>query len=336
MDFFFDNGPHNVIWVSTNPAALPDSNGMFQANPTGTTFSVNMPAATGMYIYFCGIHSTEAEALAATDFGAARPNGMYGRIEVLADTTAPTWDPAAVATATPISASQIDLDYAPGATDDSGAAFYDIYQAAGAANPGKGAATLVGNDVAGTSFSDTGLTAGETYWYWVTAVDGAGNEGADLTASATTSSVAASDSATSVMSFDVDATLSISVTPTLNFGNLNPSTPGSGSTTATVQSNDSWSMSVKSIGANGVDEGLGGDDDVFTAQGGSTIPVARATWSEGGSAPVVLSDVDATVVTGMPGAASTDVVVDWQLALAFDDPAGTNYATTVMYTVTQP
>lgn len=336
IDFFFDNGPHNVLWVSTNPAALPDSNPTFTPNPVGTTFSVTMPATTGMYIYFCGLHSTEAEALAATDYGDPREAGMYGRIQVLADTTAPVWDPSAVATATPVSASRIDLDWAPGATDNSGTAFYDVYQAAGATNPGKTAASLVANNVSGTSYSDVGLTAGETYWYWITAVDGAGNEGSDLTASATTSSVAASDSATSVMSFDVAATLSITVTPILNFGNLDPATPGAGSTTATVQSNNAWSMSVKSIGANGTDEGLGGDDGVFTSVGGTTIPVARATWSEGGSAAVPLSDVDATVVTGMPASASTDVIVDWQVALAFDDPAGTNYTTTVMYTVTQP
>lgn len=338
IDFFFTEASHNVIWVSTNPAPLPNSSpGTFQDNPGGTTFSVTMPSATGTYVYFCGIHSNQAEALAANDFGAGEPNGMYGRIEVLADTTEPTWT-AGSATATPISASSIDLTY-PAATDDSGTAFYDIYQASGATDPGKGAASLVGNNVSGTSYSALGLSAGVHYWFWITAVDGAGNQSVtDQTADATTSSVAASDSATGVLSFDVNATLSVSVLPaTLNMGNLDPVTGGAGSTTATVQSNNPWSMSIKSIGANGTDEAPG-DDQVFTATGGTTIPVGRATWDASGSggASGTLDDIGGTVVTGMPATASTDVTVDWAVALLFDDPAGTNYQTTVLYTVTQP
>jgi len=333
IDFFFDNGPHNVIWVSTNPAALPDSNGTFQANPVGTTFSVNMPAATGNYLYFCGIHSSEAEALAAGDFGAGRPGGMYGRIAVLADTTAPVWG-AGSAAATPISASQIDLTW-PTATDDSGSTFFDVYQASGASDPGKGAATLVGDNVSGTTYSASGLTAGVHYWYWITPVDGAGNEGSDLTTDATTSSVAASATAQHVVQFSVDPTLSLTVSPSiLDVGTLSPASAGLGSATVTVQSNDTWSMSVKSIGRDGIDDAAG-DDAVFTADSGATIPVDRATWNAGGGANV-LSAAGDVAVTGQAATASTAMNIDYVVQLLFDDVAASNYQTTVLYTVTQP
>ena len=336
VTFSFDFGAnHNVFWVSTNPAALPNSSaGLFTPNPQGTTFSVNMPSATGTYIYFCGIHSSEAEALSATDFGAARPAGMYGRIEVLGDSTAPTWN-AGSATATAVSASQIDLTW-PTATDNSGSVFFDVYQASGATDPGKGAATLIGDNATGTTYSATGLAAGTHYWYWITPVDGSGNAGPDLTADATTTSVAASASAETVLSFSVNPTLTIQVdNAALNFGTLNPALPSAIQTaTVTVDSNDTWSLSIKSTGRNGVDEAPG-DDAVFTDDSGlKTIPVGRATWNTGAGANP-LTDTGDAVLTGQ-AAGQGVVAFDFQITLQSVDPVGTGYATTVLYTATQP
>jgi len=332
ITFFFDNGFHNVVFTSANPDGLADSPGAPGGDGVGTSFTVT-PNVAGTYIYFCSIHTNEATALAAGDFGAGRPDEMYGRITVTADTTAPVWD-AGTASATPISASQIDLTW-PTATDDSGSAFFDVYQASGATDPGKGAATLVGNNVSGTTYAATGLTAGVHYWYWITPVDGAGNGGSDLTADATTSSVAASATAQHVVQFSVNPTLSLTVSPSvLDLGTLSPASAGLGSATVTVQSNDTWSMSVKSIGRDGIDDAVG-DDAVFTADAGATIPVGRATWDAGAGANV-LSAAGDQAVTGQAPTASTALNIDYAVQLLFDDVAASNYQTTVLYTVTQP
>ena len=81
-------------------------------------------------------------------------------------------------TATPASASRIDLGWTA-ATDDVGVAGYKVFRGA----------TQVG-DVTGTSYADTGLTDGTAYSYTVRAYDGAGNTSTPSnTATATTPDV---------------------------------------------------------------------------------------------------------------------------------------------------
>lgn len=334
ITFSFDFGSHNVVWVSAppNPAALANSPSNGGVDAIGTSFT-RTPTTPGTYLYYCSLHSDQATAVAATDFSAARPAGMYGRIIVQADATAPVWN-AGTATATPVSASQINLTW-PTATDNSGTVFYDIREASGATNPGKGAAALVADNATGTSLSRTGLSAGVHYWYWITPVDATGNAGPDLTADATTTSVAASATASSVVQFSVNPTLQISVSPAvLDLGTLSPAAPGTGTATVTVNSNDTWSLSLKSIGRNGVDDAAG-DDGFFTDASSKTIPIARATWDTGGAA-TTLTDTAATVVTGRLAGAGLTVPINYRVNLAFSDPAGTNFQTTVLYTVTQP
>ena len=326
----FDNGFHNVVFTSANPGGLADSPAAPGGDTVGSSYSVT-PNVAGSYIYFCSIHSNQAEALGATDFGAARPNGMYGRIVAVADTTAPTWDNASAVSATADSASQITLNW-PAASDDSGSVFFDVFQNTVDDQP---SATLVGDNVNAQTYAATGLTAGQTYWYWVVPVDGAGNAGPARSANATTSSVAASATASGVVQFAVNPTLSITVSPSvLDLGTLSPAAPGTGTATVTIGSNDTWSLSLKSIGRNAVDDALG-DDAVFNDDGGKTIPVSRATWDAGGGA-TPLSDVGAVAVTGQPAAATAAVTFNYSLQPEFTDPAGTNYQTTVLYSVTQP
>ncbi|MDX1628405.1 MAG: S8 family serine peptidase [Fulvivirga sp.] len=89
------------------------------------------------------------------------------------DTTPPSQVTGLSATA--VSTSQIDLTW-DAATDDTGVSYYNIYR------DGSVVATSTT-----TSYSDTGLSAGTTYSYQVSAVDAAGNEGTlSDTASATT------------------------------------------------------------------------------------------------------------------------------------------------------
>lgn len=330
ITFSFNNGFHNVVWTSANPGGLPNSPGAPNGDTVGTSFAVT-PNVAGTYIYFCSIHTDAATALAATDFSAARPSGMYGRIVVTADATAPTWNNANPVTATADSASQITVSW-PGATDNSGTAFFDVYQ--NTSNV-QASAALVSNNQSGLSYVASGLTAGQSYWFWVIPVDGAGNEGPARSASATTSSVAASATASGVVQFAVDPTLSITVSPSvLDLGTLSPAAPGTGTATVTIGSNDTWSLNLKSIGRDSTDDVLG-DDAVFTDDAGKTIPVGRATWNAGAGA-TPLSDADAVAVTGQAAAASANVVFTYSVQPLFTDPAGVNYRTTVVYTVTQP
>jgi len=99
---------------------------------------------------------------------------------VAGDTTPPSAP--GTLTATVFSSTQINLSWLP-ASDDVGVAGYRIERCAGA-----GCTTFaqIGTP-AGTSFSDTGLTASTSYSYRVRAVDAAGNAGAlSNTGSATT------------------------------------------------------------------------------------------------------------------------------------------------------
>ena len=331
--FSFDAGNHNVLWTTANPGALANSPAAPAADNVGTSYTVR-PTVAGTYIYYCSRHTSAAVALAATDFGAAETADQYGRLVITADTTPPTW-PAGAVTATANSASQITVTW-PAATDNSGSVFYDVFQSTNATQP----AAPVGDNVSGLSYVATGLTSGTTYYFWVVAVDGTATGNPALparTANATTVSVAVSATASAVVAFTVNPTLSITVTPPtpLNLGNLSPAAVGTGSATVTVQSNDIWSLSVKSTGRNGIDDAAG-DDLVFTELNGvKTIPVGRATWSAGGGA-IPLSDVSAVVRTAQPATLSTAVVFAFSVTPLFTDPVGTDYRTTVLYTATQP
>lgn len=122
----------------------------------------------------------------------------------LADTSAPSV-PGGV-TATAVSASQINVSWnASTDTGGSGLKEYRVYRNEG----------LVGT-ITGTSFGDAGLTAGTTYNYKVTAVDGAGNVSSPSSVVAATTSAPASSTSTYVPSEDTFASASRA---TRNYGN---------------------------------------------------------------------------------------------------------------------
>ncbi len=332
VTFFFDNGFHNVVWTSANPGGLADSPGAPGGDAVGTSYTVT-PTVAGTYIYFCSIHTDAATALAATDFSDPRPAEMYGRIIVQADNTPPVWD-AGSATATAVSGSQIDLTW-PAANDPESSVQYEVYEAQGATQPAKPASPAT--TVAGTSLSRTGLASNTHYWYWITATNGTVSNATDQQADATTLSVNASADTSQTVQFSVNPALSINVTPSLlDLGTLNPLTAptGTGQATVNVESNATWTLNLRSIGADGVS---GGGDDAFFTSGGNQIPVSRATWDDpaSGGGPAALSDVDATVVTGQPAGASA-VTIDYSITLQSTDPAGTSFQTVILYTVTQP
>ena len=148
--------------------------------------------------------------------------------------------------------------------------------------------------------------------------------------------MATSAGAETVLDFDVNPTLTIQVdNAALNFGTLSPAAPSAvQAATCTVDSNDTWSLSIKSTGRDGVDD-VAGDDGVFTDDSGlKAIPIDRATW-DAGSGANPLTEAGDVVATGQPAGQGV-ITFDYQIALQSADPVGTGYATTVLYTVTQP
>lgn len=114
-------------------------------------------------------------------------------LNLQADTTSPTVPSNLVATS--ISASQINLSW-QASTDNVGVTGYSIYRCTG---NGCTPTVEIGIVSSGTTFQNTGLTAGTTYTYAVSAMDAAGNDSAvSVPATATTQAAPADTSAPTV------------------------------------------------------------------------------------------------------------------------------------------
>ena len=339
--FSFVAGSHNV---GIDTGSLPGGAAAFRspqfagggAEPLSSTYNYAF-AVAGTYNYYCSVHASQADTATTYDANGVPANGkMVGRITVTTDASAPTWA-AGTPTATAVSASQIDLTWPAASDAETGISQYRVYEATGAtrpAKPGTASATPTG-----TSLSRTGLTSGLHYWYWVTAVNGAGLVSAtDQLMDATTSSVAASATASGVVMFAVNPTLSITVSPAiLDLGTVNPAAASTGTQIVNVKSNDVWSLTLKSIGRDAVD-GAPGDDAVFTGAGGATIPVSRLSWKVGAGSPAACSDTAATVLSAQSATSpsGTNTSVDLSLLVQYSDPVAIDYQTVLLYTATQP
>ena len=302
-----------------------------------TTFSRTFTVA-GNYRYFCSLHSDAAQANLATQ----STTQQVGQFTVVADLAAPN-APTGL-TATGFSGSQINLAWTVSSPAD--ATSQQIFRNTVNTKPGTPIATIANNTTA--SYADTGLTAATTYWYWLDAVDGAGNRSTSATASAATVSVNATTTAQQIVLFDIAATLQLSVTPaSINFGPVSPAAAAPtavGATVANVRSNGGWTLAVKSIGTNAIDDAPG-DDAVFTS-GLNTVPVARMGWrvnpgvATPGTAPYTpLSDLNATI--GAPATVATpalgvDTYLQYQLTSLYSDPPALAYRTVLLFTATSP
>ncbi len=131
------------------------------ATPSATTYSDTALTPATSYSY--RVRATDA----AGNLGAYSPVATATTPSVV-DTTAPS-TPANL-TATPASSTQVNLSWTA-ATDNVGVTGYRVYRGG----------VQVGTPTA-TAFSDTGLTAGATYSYTVSAIDAAGNESAQTAA----------------------------------------------------------------------------------------------------------------------------------------------------------
>ncbi|MEK6720401.1 MAG: hypothetical protein AABZ33_06990 [Chloroflexota bacterium] len=328
------NGTHDVTSANIPAGATAFVSPILTGSATySRAFTV-----AGGYRYYCSLHSSASEANAATQ----DPSKMVGQFTVVADTTAPN-APTSMS-ATPAGGSQINLAWTPSTSGDT--ARQELFR--NTVNTRVSAAliqTINNNTTA--SYADTGLTAATTYFYWLEAIDGANNRSAPATATAATSSVNAQVDTQQTVLFDVASTLQLSVTPaSIDFGSVSPAaaaTTAVGATVANVKSNGGWSLAVKSIGTNGLDEGPG-DDEFFTS-GTNTVPVSRMGWrinpgpaTPGSAAYAAMSDTNASLASAAAGtpAAGVDTYLQYELQTLFSDPVGLDYRTVLLFTATSP
>jgi len=328
-------GTHDVVSANIPAGATAFASPVLSAN--GATYTRAFTAA-GNYRYYCSIHASASEANAATQ----DTSKMVGQFTVVADTTAPN-APTSMS-ATPAGGSQINLAWTPSNSGDT--ARQELFR--NTVNT-RASASLIQtfNNNTTASHGDAGLTAATTYYYWLEAIDGANNRSAPATATAATSSVAAQVDAQQTVLFDITSTLQLSVTPaSIDFGAATPAaavTTAVGATIANVKSNGGWSLAVKSIGTNGLDESPG-DDAVFTS-GTNTVPVSRMGWRinpgpaiPGSATYAAMSDTNASLATAAVGtpAAGVDTYLQYELQTLFSDPVGLNYQTVLLFTATNP
>jgi plastocyanin len=328
------NGTHDVTSASIPAGATAFASPVLSGAATFTrTFSV-----AGSYRYFCSIHASAADANAGTQ----DPSKMVGQFTVVADTTAPN-APTGLG-ATPAGGSQINLAWTPSTSTD--VVTQELFR--NTVNT-RGTATLIasfGNNTT-AAYGDAGLTAATPFFYWLEAIDGAANRSAPATATAATTSVNAQVTAQQAVLFDISTTLQLSVTPaTIDLGSVSPAAAAAtaiGATVANVKSNAGWSLGVKSIGTNGVDDSPG-DDGVFTS-GSNTVPVSRLGWRinpsagvAGSAAYAALSDTNASIATSATAtsAAGTDTFLQYELQTLFSDPVGLDFRTVLLFTATSP
>lgn len=139
------------VWQTEDPGTNRELGHIELASATGATFTVTQ-----------GSNSTTYTSKGGTP-----------------DAEPPTAPSGLVASAT--SFSEIDLSWIA-STDNVGVTGYNVYRST------NGNSFSLAGTSSSTGFADLGLTGSTTYWYQVTAVDGAGNESVESnTASATTS-----------------------------------------------------------------------------------------------------------------------------------------------------
>jgi len=162
----------NLAWTaSTDDVGVSGyrvyRDGSLVGTATGLSYSDTGLSAATTYSYRVSAYDAAGNASSQTDAISVNTG----------DTTAPSV-PAGVS-ATAVSSARIDLSWTA-STDDVGVASYRVY---------RGGSLLA--TVTGTSYSDTGLEAGTSYTYNVSAVDGAGNASSlSADASATTAAAA--------------------------------------------------------------------------------------------------------------------------------------------------
>lgn len=148
---------HYEVWRATSSG----DTGAIVAEPSDTTF-VDTGLAAGTYWYYL-------KAVDAAGNTSWRSGSVAVEVGAVVDTERPSIAYQMTVTLG-ASGDEVAIAWQP-ATDNVGVIGYDVYRATSAAGP----FDLIAR-ADGTTYSDTGLAA-DTYWYYVRAVDGAGNIG---------------------------------------------------------------------------------------------------------------------------------------------------------------
>jgi O-glycosyl hydrolase len=157
------------VYRSTTNGFTPSSSSLVASGVTTTTYN-NTGLATGTTYYYV------VEAVDSS--GASGPSNQASGTTGAVTPAAPTG-----LTATAASDAQINLSWT--ATTTTGSITYSVYRSTTSGfTPGSG--NLVTSGLSATSYSNTGLAAGTTYYYVVEAVNSAGSSPASNQASAAT------------------------------------------------------------------------------------------------------------------------------------------------------
>ena len=183
------------------------------------------------------------------------------------DTTAPTV-PGGV-TVTPVGSSELDVSWAA-STDATGVAGYKVYKDGGP-NP-------VGTVTSGLTYKDTGLAAGSTHTYTVSAYDAAGNQSAQSSppASGTTSSGGGTQV---TLTAQDDATISKLSTGT-NYGHASTLTVDADGNMNDFLLNFAIPASCSNPTAASLTLTVAGGSNNDSAHGGDFYAAAASNWSE--------------------------------------------------------
>lgn len=218
------------------------------------------------------------------------------------DTTAPSVPQSPAAT--PTSSTAIDLTW-NASTDNSGGSGVASYRVQ------RGGATIAGS-VAGTSYSDSGLTANTTYSYTVSAIDVAGNRSAESAAAQATTPAAPADT-----------------TP--------PSVPGSFTATPTSATSISlaWTASTDNVAVTGYRVRRAGNATVIASPTGLsfvdsgrtptttysyTVSAVDAAGNESPTATASATTPPDTTAPGAPGSFTATATSPTSISLSWNAP----------------
>lgn len=273
--------------------------GTLVGSPTGTTFTDTGLTASTAYSYT--VSAVDAAGNESSQTGAATATTAAPP----ADSTPPTV-PTGLTVGT-VTTTNVPLTWTA-STDAVGVTGYRVYRGG----------TLVGSPTA-TSYTDTGLSAGTTYSYTVSAVDAAGNESAQTAAASATTAAATGTIADNFNRADA-ADLVGSVTPIGGVAWTGPAmspsgTPGapSSATTMGIVSN----RATKTAGTGTTPRFLRLiDTGSATGKVMATLAVCPATAGEmsGGLVLKSLADGTALAYLSLRSGPSTPAYAFWQIA----------------------
>lgn len=148
---------------------------------------------------------------------------------------------------------------------------------------------------------------------------------------------AATDTGQHNTTFSNKTAIDVTVTGSVAFGDVGPTAAATqtDAVTVNVKSNQGWSMTAESIGADATDQVDGANDDPYFTSGANQIPVGRLEVTDTSSnwKTMVGTDAGVSVLSGS-ATSGANYLMDYRLTLQYGDVAADNYSTYIMYTGT--